>query len=500
MRRRRPRRTPRQVHRRRIRLGIAAAVLILIGTILTFTKQLPFLGSGYQLHAVFASANQLKPGDEVRMAGLPAGKVTAIDSGPHNTALVTMDITSAGQPVHADATLAIEPRLFLEGSFYVALSQGSPTAPALGSGATIAETHTRIPVQYDQFLDVFNAPVRQAFKSTLSQFAAGLGGGPAGGRGSRPGSSGTGTGTGTGAGALRGAVREFAGALPSATQVAEAAQGTQPGDLAKLVTESDAVTQQLARDPAALRGIVTDTDHVAAALSADTAALQGTIQGFDTLLQQAPGALSVVNRTLPTVNAFARDLRPGLRAAPGPLRAVGDLLGQVSQLVSRPELPRLIDSLAPVVTALGPLQHQLSTLFPRLTELGRCVSGHIVPVLNEKVADGSLSTGDPAWLDLFHSGTGLSGLSSDFDANGVAVRAGVTAGDQTVSANVPGLGKLVGSSSGAIEGVDPQWLGPDVEPPWRPDQPCVNQAPPDLGARRVAGSGGLKVSLTRHAR
>src|SRR5262249_54771868 len=155
----------------------------------------PFLGSGYELHAVFASANQLKPGDEVRLAGLPAGKVTGIDSGPHNTAVVTMTIASAGRPVHADATLAIEPRLFLEGSFYVALNDGSPSAPALRGGATIPQQQTQIPVQYDQFLDVFDAPVRQALKGMLSQFAAGLG------TGSGPAS------TGTGAGALRAAVR-----------------------------------------------------------------------------------------------------------------------------------------------------------------------------------------------------------------------------------------------------------------------------------------------------
>jgi phospholipid/cholesterol/gamma-HCH transport system substrate-binding protein len=490
MRRRRSRKTPPQIHRRRVRLGVIAAALILIGTVLTFTKQLPFLGGGYELRAVFASANQLKPGDEVRLAGLPAGKVTAIDSAPHNTALVTMDIASAGRPVHADATLAIEPRLFLEGSFYVALSDGSPSAPALRSGAMIPQQQTQIPVQYDQFLDVFDAPVRQAFKGTLSQFAAGLG--PASGSGSRR------AGAATGAGALKGAVREFAGALPSATQVEQAAQGTQPGDLTRLVTESDAVTQQLAHDPAALQGIVTDADRVAASLSADTTALEGTIQGFDALLQSAPGSLSVVDRTLPTVNAFARDLQPALESAPAPLRNVSDLLTQVSALVSRPELPRLIDSLQPVVTALPPLQHRLSALFPHLTELGQCVSTHIVPMLNEKVDDGSLSTGDPAWLDLLHSGTGLSGLSSDFDANGVAVRAGVTAGDQTVTANVAGLGKLVGSAAGAIEGVDPQWLGPDVEPPWRPDQSCVKQQLPDLGARRVAGSGGLTITRTKH--
>ena len=484
MSRRRSRPTLGQVHRRRVRLGIGAATLILIGTVLTFTKQLPFLGSGYELRAVFTSANQLKPGDEVRLAGLPAGKVTSIGPGRRDTAVVTMDISSAGRPVHADATLAIEPRLFLEGAFYVALSQGSPSAPVLGSGATIPIRQTRIPVEYDQFLDVFDAPVRHALKGTLSQFAAGLG-------------HGRGRASDTGAGALRGAVREFAGALPGATQVAQAAQGQKPGDLTSLVTESDAVTQQLARDPAALRGIVTDTNRVAAALSADTTALQGTISGFDSLLRTAPGALSVVDRTLPTVNAFARDLRPALRVAPAPLRDASALLAQVSAVVSTPELPHLIDALAPIVTALPPLQRQLGTLFPHLNELSRCVSTHIVPVLNEKLNDGPLSTGAPAWLDLMHAGTGLSGLSSDFDANGVAVRAGVTAGDQTVTANVPGLGKLVGSASNAIEGVDPQWLGPDVMPPMRPDQSCLTQALPDLGARRLAGSGGLATSRAR---
>ena len=390
MSRRRSRRSPRQVYRRRVRLGLIAAALVLIGTVLTFTKQLPFLGSGYELHAVFASANQLKPGDEVRLAGLPAGKVTAIDSGPHNTALVTIEVTSAGQPVHADATLAIEPRLFLEGSFYIALNEGSPSAPVLRSGATIPLKQTRIPVQYDQFLDIWNAPVRQALKGTLSQFAAGLGGGP----GSDAGPSAT------GAGALRAAVREFAGALPSVTQLEQAAQGTEPDDLTRMVTQSDAVTQQLARDPAALRAIVTDADRVAASLSANTAALEGAIRGFDTLVQNAPSALSLVDRTLPTVNAFARDLHPALRAAPAPLRSVGDLLGQLSALVSPPELPRLIDSLQPVVTALPPLQSQLSSLFPRVIELGRCVSGHIVPALDEKLGDGSLAV---------HRGTGLAG-------------------------------------------------------------------------------------------
>jgi ABC-type transporter Mla subunit MlaD len=479
---------------------VAAGVAIVIGTILTFTKSIPFLGGGYELHAVFATSGQLIPGDEVRVAGLPAGKVTAVGSGPHDTARVTMQITSSGQPIHADATLGVEPRLFLEGSFYVALNEGSPSAPVLHNGATIPLARTTIPVQYDQFLDVFDAPVRTALKGMIGQFAAAFGDGRGSassstGAGSSAGSgAGAGSSAGSGAGALRGAVREFADALPQATQVEQAFQGTHPGDLESLVHSTGAMTRELAEDPAALRGIVTDTDRVAGALSADSEALSGTVQGFDTVLRSAPSALRSLDRALPVLTSFAAQLRPSLLQAPGPLRELDGLLTQLHDLVGHAELPAFVGALTPVTTKLPALEQRLQTLFPLVSTVSECSSTHIVPVLDEKVEDGNLSTGQPAYLDLLHAGTGLSGLSSDFDANGVAVRAGVTAGDTSVTALVPGVGKLVGSAAGQLEGVDPQWLGPGVSPPWRPDQSCLSQALPNLGARRISGTGGLSFS------
>ncbi|HWF53173.1 MAG TPA: MlaD family protein [Solirubrobacteraceae bacterium] len=479
MSRRRTRRDAHRLRRRRIRTGIAAAALIVLGTVLTFTKRLPFLGSGYELRADFATSGQLVSGDQVRVAGLPAGKVTGVAAGPRHTALVTMQIDRSDLPVHSDATLAIEPRLFLEGSFYVALRPGSSSAGTLVSGATIPEHQTTVPVQFDQVLDVFDAPVRLALRATIAQLSTAL--------------------DGAGAGGLRSTVRQFADALPSATQVEQAAQGTAPGDLTHLVTASAASTGQLAEDPAALARIVTDTDRVAGALAAHTAALSGTIIALDHLVRVAPGSLTALHGALPALSTLAGQLRPALRAAPGPLRDTSALLTQLDALVRPRVLPALVTALRPAVDQAPALERMLGTLGPLVTRVSECVSTHIVPVLNEQVPDGSLSTGAPAWLDFLHAGTGLTGLSSDFDANGVAVRAGLTVGDSTVTAFVPQLGTLVGTATHGLEGVDPEWLGNGVTPPHRPDAPCTTQALPDLGARRTPGSGGLTVAPARAA-
>ena len=42
-------------------------------------------------------------------------------------AVVTMAIQPNGLPIHADATVDIRPRLFLEGNFYVDLHPGTPS-------------------------------------------------------------------------------------------------------------------------------------------------------------------------------------------------------------------------------------------------------------------------------------------------------------------------------------------------------------------------------------
>ena len=82
-----------------------------------------------------------------------------------------MEIENRGLPIHADATLKIRPRIFLEGNWFVELQPGSPSAKTLSSGATIPITQTSDPVQLDQVLDALNTDTR----ANLQNFLAGYG-------------------------------------------------------------------------------------------------------------------------------------------------------------------------------------------------------------------------------------------------------------------------------------------------------------------------------------
>ena len=134
---------------------VVVAVLAYFG----FTKHIPFK-HGYRLKAVFATAVNIHSKSPVRIAGVNVGKVSSIKR-VGKTGLVSMEIESSGLPIHADATLKIRPRIFLEGNWFVELQPGSPSAPTLSSGATIPITQTSNPVQLDQVLDAHTQGVEE---------------------------------------------------------------------------------------------------------------------------------------------------------------------------------------------------------------------------------------------------------------------------------------------------------------------------------------------------
>jgi virulence factor Mce-like protein len=459
---------PERIHRR---AAIVVVVGLVLGTLLVFLKSNPFAG-GYELRGVFSSVNQLKGGSEVRIAGLRVGKVRAIEAGPGRTAIVTMRIEDTGRPIYADATLAVKPRLLLEGNAYIDLRPGRPNAPELSSGTTIPLSRTAVTPQLDQVLDVFDLPTRGALHRAIAELATGLGAGGA----RRAGAP-------TGVDGLRRAVRELDAALGSVTRVAGAARGTRPGDLARAIGGSADVTSQLARHPHALGEMVTNFNRVTWALAAHDRALAASVSGFDDVLKAAPATLTALDGALPTLTKFGDALRPTLHAAPDTLRKTNLLLHQVRALMRRSELAGLVDGLEPVTANLPALERDLQTLFGLVKPVTDCITTHVVPTLDTKIEDGPHTTGDPVWLDLLHAFTGFSSFSSAVDGNGGTVRLGVTGGEQTVSGVIPGLGRVAGMQPEAPMGVRPTWLGYGVEPPYRPDLPCADQKQPDLGAR-----------------
>ena len=460
------RRRAQNAGRRQVRAAIAATALIMLVTYAAFAGKSPF-GDEFELRANFSSANQLKPGNPVRLAGVSIGEVTDVGPGRGETSTVTMRIDDPSA-LHANAALSIEPRLLFEGNFYVQVRPGTPAAPRLRDGATIPISRTDAPVQLDQALSVFTSPVRQAMTDSVSEFADGLGGpSPQGYEG------------------LRRAARELDGALNSARQTADALQGTRPDDLRDVIASGGDLTAQMARDPAALAGLVTNFNRVAAALSADTGALSASVRKLDDLLRVAPPSLTLLDSALPVLTVFADRLRPSLQAAPVSLRETAALLRQVRAVVRPGELPALVDALEPVTAELPGLERRLRKAFSLVTPAARCVARNVLPVLNSEVPDGRLSTGRPAWQDLLHMGANLTQTSPGFDGNGGTLRIGLAESENTLAGELPGIGEVIGF--GEIQGVNPVWLGAGVEPEYRPDQWCTEQPLPQLDSRDRPG-------------
>ena len=92
--------------------GLLTLVVLGIGSYLGFTKSIPFRHH-YTLQAVFPSANNIRPGSPVRIAGVNVGKVTDVTR-DGNMAEVTFTVDDQGLPIHKDATITI-PRPFATG-------------------------------------------------------------------------------------------------------------------------------------------------------------------------------------------------------------------------------------------------------------------------------------------------------------------------------------------------------------------------------------------------
>lgn len=457
-----------------LRAGLLAMLLASLAALLAFTKGVPGVAHHYTVHAVFSSATNLlsgssvRAGSPVRIAGVDVGQVTGVRRGPGTTAVVSMRIDEAGRPVHRDATAKIRPRLFLEGNFFVELRPGSPSAPELADGATIPLAQTAVPVQLDQVLDALPADTRASLKTVLREYARALRGG--------------------GAEALRRSYAESPGAFRAVALAAEAAQGRRADDLAGFVAGAARTARALAQRERDLGELVAGFQRVAGALADRREALARSLGGLRELAVAAPAQLRAIDGAVPPLQRFARALRPALAQAPPTLDAALPFLAELGRLVAPAALPALIADLRPTVRTLAALEPDLVALLDLVTPVAGCVRDRALPVLESRLDDGALSSGQTVWEELLHATSGLTAATQNFDGSGYSTRFSFGSGEDVVS-----LGAATAAERqqlfalGAIDGSRPP--RPERLPPFRPAVPCETQAPPrlDVAARPPVG-------------
>jgi virulence factor Mce-like protein len=456
-------------------------LVVVLVAYMAFAGALPFAQT-FQVHVRFADANELTPGNPVRIAGLQVGSVASVDPGPGTASTVNIALDQP-QLIHADAIFTIKPRLLFEGNNYIDVSPGTPTAPAISDGATVPVGRSSSSVGLQQLLDVFQTPVRTSLRSTIAQLASGLGSGSS--------ALGGATHVPLGYQGLRDAARELDGTLASLSASAQAARGTSPGDLHASVENTAALTSQLAVNPAALSDFVSSYDQVFGTLAAQSSNLEQSLRQLLGLLSAAPPQLRSIDTALPTLSSLATALRPVLRQAPSALTAGTAALDQIGATVAPPELPKLLSETGPLTAALPTLESRVGALMPRVTLVAECVARNIVPALDRVVPEKINGSGRPAWQDLVHLAAALAGASPGFDGNGTTIRLGITENEVALASTIPGFGRLIGTGTNGIAGVQPLPLGPGIIPPLRPDAPCITQPLPNLSLR----SGGPPSSI-----
>ena len=445
-------------------IGIIIIVLVSYGAYTKFAN--PF-ASQFTVHATFASANGLRPGSAVRIAGVNVGKVTGIEAAPGcqvgtrhqgncQAADVTMQIQNDGLPIHRDATFWIRPRIFLEGNFFVDIQPGSPSAPTVGDGYTFPVQAGREPVQFDQLLGALQSDTRHNLQILLEQYGIAVKkGGPG----------------------YNASIQYWKPAYEYSSIVNHDFLGYQPHDLSTYIDQGGGVAAALDTHPQNLKDLVTYLNVTASAFAAQQANLQAAVAELPVTLRTAIPALNALNAAFPPLRELARALIPGVVSSGPSIDAQLPFIAQLRKLVQPSELGGLANDLSYAVPSLAKLsQATIPVMKNQVRPLASCVATKIIPWSHLTVPDSHFTAANgfpsrPVYVEGVDFLPGLAGESRNFDANGPYIRILGVGGTFTYSFS-PGL---FGQSLAPISGTQPGLAPGGKRPPLHAGTPCETQ-------------------------
>ena len=348
---------------------------------LSFGGAIPLKPQGYRFQAAVPEATQLGLEADVRVAGVPVGKVRKKELSPEgNRTLITVEVERRFAPVRKDAVAILRQKTLL-GETYLELTPGSPGADPIPEGGLLANTQIKPAVELDEIFTALDPITRQAFRSWQQNTAA----------------------------SFRGRAQTFSDALGNLP--AFAADGAQllklldeeERPLTSLVQDTGSVFGALTQDEAQLANLITNSAGVFSATASQNEALAETFRIFPTFLDES-------KVTLERLRVFALDTRPLIRDLRPATRDLRFALGDVRRLA--PHLRRLFLDLDPLIvaarTGLPALRDTLKGASPLLAEVGPFLS-ELNPILQ--------------WLELYQKqvsdfiGNAASGLAAKTETN-----------------------------------------------------------------------------------
>src|SRR4051794_32105594 len=140
---------------------------------LAFGGPIPLQPKGYRFTTSFGEATQLAKEADVRVSGVPVGKVKTIETQSDGRSQAVIEIDAKYAPIPKD-TKAILRQKTLLGETYVELTPGNPAGGMIAENGTLPASHVSSTVELDEIFRALDKPTRAAFQTWIQTSAQAL--------------------------------------------------------------------------------------------------------------------------------------------------------------------------------------------------------------------------------------------------------------------------------------------------------------------------------------
>ncbi|HEY5143292.1 MAG TPA: MlaD family protein [Solirubrobacteraceae bacterium] len=299
--------------------------LLLVFLWSAFGGPIPLRAQGYQVTADFDGANTMGVQAEVRISGVPVGRVVALKASPDGLTRATIQLDARYAPLPRDTHAILRAKSLL-GETYVELSPGAPGLPPIPDHGHLPQSNISPTVQLNDITRTFDARTRAAFGVWQIEQAL----------------------------AVTGRGRDINDSIAL---------------LDPLEEQATALTKVLNRDPPAISRLVRNTGVVFSALSARGGQLRSLIRNANTVFSTTGKLNTQLAATFTALPTFEQESALTLDRIVQTTKTAGPLVNQLKPVAQQlaptaQAAAKLAPDLSALVSALGPLQTAGATGLP----------------------------------------------------------------------------------------------------------------------------------------
>jgi phospholipid/cholesterol/gamma-HCH transport system substrate-binding protein len=312
----------------------------------------PLKPKGYRFHIRFGEATQLAQQADVRISGVPVGKVVKLELGPGQTTDATIQLDERYAPIPRDSRAILRSKTLL-GETFVELTPGHKQDGLLAENGTLSDAQVSKTVELDEIFRSLDSRTRRSFQVWMQSLAQGI------------------DGRGADLNAAFGNLAPFA----EDTNTLLVQLDRQEQAVQQLIRNTGTVFNALSARSDQLTGLIRNSNTVFSTIADRNEELQETFKAFPTFERESMLALERLNRFTRTANPIITQLRPVARQLSPTLKAAGrlapsfrDFFVNLGPLITaaKPGLPAFRQFLADARPALGQLDPFTRSLNPFL--------------------------------------------------------------------------------------------------------------------------------------